>query len=104
MLGVVRAAVNKQLHLLSVQSSTGTITLCVVKKYDRWNALMELLAAHGQIDIDHAATELNVSSATIRRDLDELTAQQMLVRTRGGAVAHSVSYDLPLRYKTARHA
>lgn len=75
-----------------------------VKKYDRWNALMEILAARGQIDIDLAAGELGVSSATIRRDLDELTAQQMVVRTRGGAVAHSVSYDLPLRYKTARHA
>jgi DeoR family transcriptional regulator, aga operon transcriptional repressor len=75
-----------------------------VKKYDRWNALMEVLAANGQIDIDQAAGELGVSSATIRRDLDELTAQQMVVRTRGGAVAYSVSYDLPLRYKSARHA
>jgi DeoR family transcriptional regulator, aga operon transcriptional repressor len=28
----------------------------------------------------------------------------MLTRTRGGAVAQSVSYDLPLRYKTARKA
>ena len=26
------------------------------------------------------------------------------MRTRGGAVAHGVCYDLPLRYKTARHA
>lgn len=75
-----------------------------MKKYDRWNALLELLAAHGQIDIDEAAGQLGVSSATIRRDLDELTSQQMLTRTRGGAVAYSVSYDLPLRYKTARHA
>lgn len=28
----------------------------------------------------------------------------MLVRTRDGAVVHGVSYELPLRYKTARHA
>ena len=28
----------------------------------------------------------------------------MLMRTRGGAVAQGVSYELPLRYKTARHA
>ncbi|GAA2589975.1 hypothetical protein GCM10010304_38000 [Streptomyces roseoviolaceus] len=28
----------------------------------------------------------------------------MLVRTRGGAVVHGVSYELPLRCKTARHA
>jgi DeoR family transcriptional regulator, aga operon transcriptional repressor len=45
-----------------------------------------------------------VSQATIRRDLDQLAHQQLLTRTRGGAVAGHVSYDLPLRYKTARHA
>ena len=28
----------------------------------------------------------------------------MLTRIRGGAVAQGVNYDLPLRYKTARHA
>ncbi|GGS54320.1 transcriptional regulator [Streptomyces violaceus] len=28
----------------------------------------------------------------------------MLVRTQGGAAVHGVSYELPLRYKTARHA
>jgi len=38
-----------------------------------------------------------VSAATIRRDLDQLAQQQMLTRTRGGATANSVSYDLPLR-------
>ncbi|MBB5872469.1 DeoR/GlpR family transcriptional regulator of sugar metabolism [Allocatelliglobosispora scoriae] len=75
-----------------------------MRKHDRWNALLEQLAADGQIDIDAAAGTLGVSSATIRRDLDELTEQQMVTRTRGGAVAYSVSYDLPLRYKTARHA
>jgi DeoR family transcriptional regulator of aga operon len=28
----------------------------------------------------------------------------MITRTRGGAVANGVSYDLPLRYKTAKHS
>ncbi len=28
----------------------------------------------------------------------------MITRTRGGAVANGVSYDLPLRYKSARHS
>ncbi|MEU1088838.1 DeoR/GlpR family DNA-binding transcription regulator [Streptomyces sp. NPDC005576] len=70
----------------------------------RWNALLELLAAHGRVDVEEAATTLEVSAATIRRDLDQLAEQQMLTRTRGGAVAHGVSYELPLRYKTARHA
>ncbi|MER8015058.1 DeoR/GlpR family DNA-binding transcription regulator [Streptomyces griseoluteus] len=70
----------------------------------RWQALLELLAERGRLEVEEAAAELAVSAATIRRDLDGLAGQRMLVRTRGGAVAHGVSYELPLRYKTARHA
>jgi DeoR family transcriptional regulator of aga operon len=71
---------------------------------ERWNALLEVLAGRGRLQVEDAARDLGVSAATIRRDLDELAAQQMVTRTRGGAVAHSVAYDLPLRYKKARHA
>ncbi|RJL34358.1 DeoR/GlpR family DNA-binding transcription regulator [Bailinhaonella thermotolerans] len=71
---------------------------------ERWNALLDLLAQRGNVEVDEAAAELGVSAATIRRDLDQLARQQMLTRTRGGAVAGAVSYDLPLRYKAARHA
>ncbi|MBN6547095.1 DeoR/GlpR family DNA-binding transcription regulator, partial [Actinacidiphila bryophytorum] len=63
-----------------------------------------MLAEQGRLDVDEAAASLNVSTATIRRDLDQLAEQQMLVRTRGGAVTHGVSYELPLRYRTARNA
>jgi DeoR family transcriptional regulator, aga operon transcriptional repressor len=70
----------------------------------RWTALLELLVERGRLEVDVAAAELGVSAATIRRDFDGLAEQQMLVRTRGGAVAHGVSYELPLRYKTARRA
>lgn len=70
----------------------------------RWNALLELLAERGRLEVEEAAAVLDVSSATIRRDLDQLAEQRMLTRTRGGAVAHGVSYELPLRYKTARRA
>ncbi|MFJ1970059.1 DeoR/GlpR family DNA-binding transcription regulator [Streptomyces sp. NPDC087903] len=70
----------------------------------RWKQLLDLLVERGRLDVEEAAVELEVSAATIRRDLDQLAEQQMLVRTRGGAVVHGVSYELPLRYKTARHA
>jgi DeoR family transcriptional regulator of aga operon len=70
----------------------------------RWKALLELLVERGRLDVEEAAVDLAVSAATIRRDFDQLAEQQMLVRTRGGAVVHGVSYELPLRYKTARHA
>lgn len=70
----------------------------------RWKTLLDLLVERGRLDVEEAATRLEVSAATIRRDFDQLAEQQMLVRTRGGAVVHGVSYELPLRYKTARHA
>lgn len=75
-----------------------------MSKHERWNALLELLAAEGRLEVEEAAASLRVSAATIRRDLDELAEQQMLVRTRGGAIAHGVSYELPLRYKSSRNA
>ncbi|MBB1255001.1 DeoR/GlpR family DNA-binding transcription regulator [Streptomyces alkaliterrae] len=75
-----------------------------MSKPERWQTLLELLASEGKLDVEEAAGALEVSSATIRRDLDELAEQQMLVRTRGGAVAHGVSYELPLRYKSTRRA
>lgn len=73
-------------------------------RYERWNLLLELLARDGRLSVEDAARELAVSTATVRRDFEELARQQMLTRTRGGAVGNTVAYDLPLRYKTARHA
>ena len=73
-------------------------------RYARWNALLELLTETGRITVEEAATRLSVSQATIRRDFDQLAQQQMITRTRGGAVVNGVSYDLPLRYKSAKHA
>jgi glucosamine 6-phosphate synthetase-like amidotransferase/phosphosugar isomerase protein len=75
-----------------------------VSRYQRWNALLDLLRDDGQLTVAEAAQALGVSEATIRRDLDQLAKQQLVTRTHGGATAGHVSYDLPLRYKTARHA
>jgi DeoR family transcriptional regulator of aga operon len=75
-----------------------------VDRYARWNALLELLAESGRVSVEDAAERLDVSQATIRRDFDQLAQQQMITRTRGGAVANGVSYDLPLRYKSAKHS
>lgn len=72
-------------------------------RYARWNTLLEILAEDGRITVEDAAERLKVSQATVRRDFDQLAQQQMITRTRGGAVANTVSYDLPLRYKSARN-
>ena len=73
-------------------------------RFERWNALLDMLGDGGELGVERMAQALGVSAATIRRDLNELAQQQLLVRTPGGAVAGSVPYDLPLRYKSARHA
>ncbi|MCX4702818.1 DeoR/GlpR family DNA-binding transcription regulator [Streptomyces sp. NBC_01352] len=71
---------------------------------DRWSALLDILTRDGRIEVEAAADVLHVSTATIRRDLDELARQQMVTRTHGGAVINAIAYDLPLRYKAARNA
>lgn len=73
-------------------------------RYLRLNALLDLIAERGSVDIESAAGELGVSAATIRRDLDHLATQQLVTRTRGGALANAVANDLPLQYKTTRQA
>jgi DeoR family transcriptional regulator of aga operon len=76
-----------------------------VSRYERWNTLLDLVAANGHLNVTGAAQALGVSEATIRRDLDKLAEQRMLTRTRGGAISSSqLTYDLPLLYKTARNA
>ena len=75
-----------------------------MSRYQRWNQLLDLLPGDGQLTVADAAQALGVSQATVRRDMDQLARQQLVTRTRGGMIAGHVSYDLPLRYKTARHA
>ena len=70
---------------------------------DRWTKILEVLSAVGFVDVEELSDLLAVSSATVRRDLDHLAKQQLLARTRGGAVSNSASYDLPLRYNAERN-
>lgn len=75
-----------------------------MKRYERLNAILELLGEDGKLEVEAAAPRLGVSEATIRRDLEHLAEQRLLTRTHGGAVANSTSYDLPLRFKSGRQA
>ncbi len=74
-----------------------------MNRAERLSAVLDLLAETGQVDVEQIVDRLAVSPATARRDLDALAEQQLLSRTRGGAVAHSVAYDLPIRYKNQQN-
>jgi DeoR family transcriptional regulator of aga operon len=75
-----------------------------VDKHARRVALLEELGRAERLTVEEAAARLAVSTATIRRDFDDLAEQQLLVRTRGGAMVSRVTYELPLRYKSATRA
>ena len=70
---------------------------------DRLTAILEEISSDGTVGVADLAGRLDVSAATIRRDLERLEEQRLLTRTHGGAVSHGVLYELPLRYKSARH-
>lgn len=74
-----------------------------MNRAERLSAVLDLLAESGQVEVEAIVDRLDVSPATARRDLDALAQQQLLTRTRGGAVAHSVAYDLPIRYKNQQN-
>lgn len=76
-----------------------------MKRHQRLSEILELVADRGSVEVDEIAAVTEVSVATVRRDLDHLAAQQLIRRTRGGAIAHdSVSYELPMRYRSVRRA
>jgi DeoR family transcriptional regulator, aga operon transcriptional repressor len=73
-----------------------------MRQAERLSRIVEQLSADGSVSVAELAAGLGVSAATVRRDLGMLADQRMLARTHGGAVAHGVLYELPLRYRSAR--
>jgi len=73
-----------------------------MRQAERLGRILEELSARGSVAVADLSGRLDVSPATVRRDLEYLEEQRLLTRTHGGAVAQMVSYELPLRYKSAR--
>jgi DeoR family transcriptional regulator of aga operon len=73
-----------------------------VQRDERHRFILERLSTNGRVGVRELADELNVSTASVRRDLEFLEDQKSLARTHGGAVAHGVMYELPLRYRAGR--
>jgi len=74
-----------------------------MRQAERLSSILEQLSADGSVGVAALADRLDASAATIRRDLELLEEQRLLSRTHGGAVPLGVLYELPLRYKGARH-
>lgn len=75
-----------------------------MKRADRFTAILDQLAVRGSLHVDDLVGSLGISPATVRRDLDTLAQQRLLTRTRGGATASNIAYELPARYGRDRRA
>jgi DeoR family transcriptional regulator, aga operon transcriptional repressor len=75
-----------------------------VRRLERFSAILEQLASDGSASVSQLASLLGVSGATIRRDLQQLADQHLLARTHGGAAIQAISYELPIRYRSARRS
>lgn len=75
-----------------------------MEREDRLSRLVDYIVENGSIHVEQVMERFGVSPATARRDLDALADQQLVSRTRGGAMVNSTSGDLPLRYRTVRQA
>lgn len=64
---------------------------------ERRSALLYALAQHTELAIETLATQFDVSAATIRNDLRQLSQHRLLIRIHGGARAiHNREFELSL--------
>lgn len=69
--------------------------------------IIELLKAHGQVNVKELSASLGVSGVTIRNDLANLEKKRVLIRARGGAIKMDLNYsneDFSLSDKLQKHS
>jgi DeoR family transcriptional regulator of aga operon len=67
---------------------------------ERRHAIVKNVNASGRVDVAELAKEFDVSTVTIRTDLNDLNKKRMLVRSRGGAIAISrITKELSVKEK-----
>lgn len=67
-------------------------------KEERWRAILDILSAHGKIRVNELSERMNVSEATVRRDLEAMQGQGLLLRTHGGAMLASQPTALEISF------
>jgi DeoR family transcriptional regulator, aga operon transcriptional repressor len=69
---------------------------------ERHVRILEHVSARGSIDVNELSRLLDVSGATVRRDLQHLSEMNLLRRTHGGAVVGNLSLEVPLQNRVER--
>lgn len=66
-----------------------------MKQFQRWKEIVNLLREYEYFSVEALAERLDVSIATVRRDLASLEENQLIIRTRGGAKVRKEEVDEP---------
>ncbi|MEW2546308.1 DeoR/GlpR family DNA-binding transcription regulator [Streptomyces sp. NPDC047002] len=69
---------------------------------ERHARILEHVTAKGSAGVEELSRMLDVSGATIRRDLQQLHALRLLRRTHGGASVGTFGLEAPLQYRSER--
>lgn len=72
-----------------------------MKQSIRLSKLLELVSDRGGLTVAEAEGLLGVSGATIRRDFEHLASQQLIIRSRGGALP-VIGQPITLQYRAAK--
>lgn len=73
-----------------------------MSKAQRLSVILGRVAERGSVDVGDLAKEFGVSDATVRRDLQSLSRNKMIIRTHGGAISTHVG-EVPARVKAVLH-
>ena len=76
-----------------------------MKRDDRQQAIMAILAEAREVELDALALRFDVSKMTIHRDLDELETAGLLRKIRGGATIRSgIQFESDFRFRELQDA
>ena len=76
-----------------------------MKRDDRRQKMIDMLVEEGSVSLDEFARRFDVSKMTIHRDLDDLEAEGLLRKQRGGAtIESSAQFESDYRYRTRKAA
>lgn len=71
---------------------------------DRRKWIEKQLSVHKKVDIEEMSKQLNVSTMTIRRDLNEMERDRKVIRTHGGAISvDSITEEVPYSLKKTKN-
>jgi DeoR family transcriptional regulator of aga operon len=73
-------------------------------RVDRLRSVLQLVGVDSTVSVGELAEALDVSTATVRRDLAQLASQGLIMRSHGGAIRVDRGYELPIRYRVTSRA